>query len=162
METSKRLYRSTTNKVIGGVASGLGDYFIIDPVLVRVLFVLLAMFGGGGVLIYIVLWIVIPLKINNPRQTHYHASTHYQSPEEAEIVEEEPSSNNKQSVSTRQSNTGLIAGIVLIFIGGLFLIDRLMPMYNVTDFWPLVLVALGVALIKPDLFKTTKNQNNEI
>jgi phage shock protein PspC (stress-responsive transcriptional regulator) len=162
METSKRLYRSSTNKVIGGVAAGLGDYFIIDPVLVRVLFVLLAMFGGGGVLIYIVLWIVIPLQISNPRQSYSHASTRYQTPEEAEIVDDEKSFVNKQAVPAKQSNTGLIAGVVLIFIGGLFLIDRLMPMYNVTSLWPLILVALGVALIKPDLFKNTKNQNNEI
>lgn len=162
METSKRLYRSSTNKVIGGVAAGLGDYFIIDPVLVRVLFVLLAMFGGGGVLIYIVLWIVIPLQISNPRQSYSHASTHYKTPEDAEIIDDEKNNAFQAPVQTRQSNTGLIAGIVLIFIGGLFLLDRLMPMYQVIDLWPLILVALGVALIKPDLFKTTKNQNNEI
>jgi len=159
METSKRLYRSSTNKVIGGVAAGLGDYFIIDPVLVRVLFVLLAMFGGGGVLIYIVLWIVIPLQISRPRDSYKHASTHYQTDERAEVIDDDDTSSK---ATARQSNTGLIAGIVLIFIGGLFLIDRLMPMYHVTSLWPLILVALGVALIKPELFKTTKNHNNEI
>ena len=162
METTKRLYRSTNNKVIGGVAAGLADYFMIDPVLARVLFVLLALFGGGGVLIYIVLWIVIPLQKIDPRRTYKNASAPYQNVEEAEIVDDENPTHESHKMSAKQSNTGLIAGIVLIFIGGLFLIDRLMPMYHVISLWPLILVALGVALIKPDLFKNSKNQNNEI
>ena len=60
METTERLYRVKTNKVIGGVASGLAEYFDIDVVLARVVFVLLALFGGSGGIIYIVMWIIIP------------------------------------------------------------------------------------------------------
>jgi phage shock protein C len=56
----KRFYRSTIDKKIAGVAGGLGDYFDIDPLLVRLIFVILAIAGGGGVLIYIILWIVTP------------------------------------------------------------------------------------------------------
>ncbi len=159
METTQRLYRSSTNKVIGGVSAGLGDYFDLDPVLVRVLFVLLALFGGGGVFIYIVLWIVIPLNVADPRHAYRHASAHYQKVEDAEVVGDNTTNTIRTS---RQSNTGLIAGIILIFIGGLFLVDRLMPMVHITSLWPLIFVALGVALIKPELFKTSKNHNHEI
>ncbi|MBU3927026.1 MAG: PspC domain-containing protein [Bacteroidetes bacterium] len=159
METSKRLYRSSTHKVIGGVAAGLADYFLIDPVLVRVLFVLVAFFGGGGVLIYVVLWIVVPIQASNPNDMYRHASTHYKSAENTGVKSDE----TFMPIETpRQSNTGLIAGIVLIFVGLLFLIDRLMPWYNITSLWPLILVALGIIIIKPDLFKNSKNQNNEI
>jgi phage shock protein C len=56
----KRLYRSETNKMIGGVAGGLGDYFNIDPVLLRLLFVLVVLLGGSGILAYLILWIVVP------------------------------------------------------------------------------------------------------
>lgn len=56
----KRLTRSTTDRMVAGVAGGLAEYFNIDPTLVRVLFVLLALAGGPGLLIYIVLWIVMP------------------------------------------------------------------------------------------------------
>lgn len=56
----KRLYRSESDKVIAGVCAGLAQYFDIDPVLVRVAFVLLALLGGPGILLYIILWIVIP------------------------------------------------------------------------------------------------------
>ncbi len=60
MENSNKLYRSNTDKVIGGVSGGLANYLNVDVVIIRILFVLLALFGGGGVLIYIVLWIAIP------------------------------------------------------------------------------------------------------
>lgn len=57
----KKLIRDTSNKVFSGVCSGLAAYFGLDTTLIRVIFVLLAIFGGSGVLLYIVLWIVIPL-----------------------------------------------------------------------------------------------------
>lgn len=60
METTKRLYRSRTNRKIEGVCGGLGEYFNVDPTLVRVLFVLMALAGGPGVILYIILWMVIP------------------------------------------------------------------------------------------------------
>lgn len=55
-----QLTRSETNKRIAGVCGGIAEYFDVDPVLVRVAFVLAALFGGPGLLIYVVLWIVLP------------------------------------------------------------------------------------------------------
>lgn len=57
---SKKLYRSQSDRWLGGVCGGLGVYVGIDPTLIRVLFVLLVIFGGGGGLLYILLWIFIP------------------------------------------------------------------------------------------------------
>jgi phage shock protein C len=57
---SKRLERSTRDKWIGGVCGGLGHYFDIDPTIVRLIF-LVAFFGfGTGLLVYLVLWVVMP------------------------------------------------------------------------------------------------------
>ncbi|MDO9613105.1 MAG: PspC domain-containing protein, partial [Bacteroidota bacterium] len=57
----RRLYRDGDNRVIGGVCSGLGAYFNIDPVILRVIFVVLFFLGvGASFLIYIILWIVVP------------------------------------------------------------------------------------------------------
>lgn len=56
----KKLYRSEKNRVFGGVAAGLGEYFDIDPTLVRVLFVLVTLAGGSGILIYLILWVLVP------------------------------------------------------------------------------------------------------
>jgi len=62
MTNAKRLYRSRTNKKISGVCAGIGDYFNIDPTVVRVAFVLLAFISGiiPGILAYIVLALIIP------------------------------------------------------------------------------------------------------
>jgi phage shock protein PspC (stress-responsive transcriptional regulator) len=58
---SKRLYRDPDDRVLGGVCSGLGAYFNIDPVVVRIIFVLIFFFPiGSSVLIYLILWIVVP------------------------------------------------------------------------------------------------------
>ena len=56
----KRLYRSRTDRMIGGVCGGLGNYFSVDPSLIRLAFVLLFVFGGSGFLLYLILWIVLP------------------------------------------------------------------------------------------------------
>ena len=56
-----RLFRSSTDKVIAGVCGGLASYFKIDPAIVRLAFVLFALAGGASVLLYIVLWIAVPL-----------------------------------------------------------------------------------------------------
>lgn len=58
----KRLYRNTDEKVLAGVCAGLADYFDIDPVLVRVVWVLLAFSFGTGVLAYIICIFIIPKK----------------------------------------------------------------------------------------------------
>ncbi len=55
-----RLTRSTTEKMIAGVCGGLGEYFQVDPVIVRVIFVLVTLTSGMGLPVYIVLWIVMP------------------------------------------------------------------------------------------------------
>ena len=58
----KRLYRSKDNKVIGGVCGGIAEYFKIDPVIIRLIWVLLVLGYGFGLLAYIIAWIIIPLK----------------------------------------------------------------------------------------------------
>jgi phage shock protein C len=61
-ENVKRLYRSREERMLAGVCGGLGNYFAVDPTLVRVLFVLFGLVAGGGLLAYLILWILIPLE----------------------------------------------------------------------------------------------------
>ncbi len=58
----KRLYRSHSNRVLGGVCGGLGQYFNIDPVLIRLVWLLLILFGGIGLLLYVIAWLIIPME----------------------------------------------------------------------------------------------------
>ena len=56
----RKLYRSRNDSRIAGICGGLGEYLDIDPTLVRLIFVLLALTGGHGVLLYIILWLIVP------------------------------------------------------------------------------------------------------
>jgi phage shock protein C len=60
----KRLYRSGKDKMLGGVCGGIAEYFDVDPTLVRLLWVILTLIYGVGLLAYIIAWIIIP---RNPR-----------------------------------------------------------------------------------------------
>lgn len=57
----RRLYRDNDDRVLGGVCSGLGHYLDVDPVILRVILVVLFLAGGFGLLIYLVMWLVVPL-----------------------------------------------------------------------------------------------------
>mgnify|MGYP001183030164 FL=1 len=56
----KRLFRDSFNGILGGVCSGLGEYFEIDPVIFRLLFIVFFFMFGGGVFIYLIAWLIIP------------------------------------------------------------------------------------------------------
>jgi phage shock protein C len=60
--TGKRLYRSQNERMIAGVCGGIAEYLDIDPTLVRILFVLLFFIGGNGLLLYLILMFLMPLK----------------------------------------------------------------------------------------------------
>jgi phage shock protein C len=56
----KRLFRSGKDKILGGVCGGIGEYFGVDPVLIRLLWILFTLAYGAGVVAYIIAWIIIP------------------------------------------------------------------------------------------------------
>ncbi len=58
--SNKRLVRNTHDEMIGGVCSGIANYLDIDPVIVRLVFVLLALGGGHGLIAYLILWVLMP------------------------------------------------------------------------------------------------------
>ncbi len=58
----KRLYRSRKDKKIAGVCGGIADYFEVDPVWIRVLFLLFLFLGGAAFLLYVIMWFVVPIQ----------------------------------------------------------------------------------------------------
>jgi len=60
MDQTRKLYRSRTDRKLAGVCGGLARYFNIDATLIRVLFVVLTVLGGSGLLIYLAMWILVP------------------------------------------------------------------------------------------------------
>jgi phage shock protein C len=60
MAETRKLYRSRSNRQIAGVCGGLAEYFNMDATLLRVLFIVLAVLGGSGVVLYLAMWIIVP------------------------------------------------------------------------------------------------------
>ena len=61
MEEKKKLTRSN-NKMVGGVCAGIGEYLGIDPTIIRIVYVLMIFFAGFGILLYLILWLIMPTK----------------------------------------------------------------------------------------------------
>jgi phage shock protein C len=157
----RRLYRSSTDKKIGGVCGGLAEYFDIDPLLIRLLFVVVALIGGGGVLLYIILWIITPERpftANKPESS----SPAEPRPESYErpATPPEPAPAEKPvypPVKTRRSRGNLIGALVLITLGVLFLADEFIPHLSFGDLWPVILIVIGFGLLANSM---TKKRNN--
>jgi phage shock protein C len=118
--TPRLLRRSREGRVIGGVCAGLGRYLGVDPVLLRIAFVILAIAGGGGILLYLVSWILIP-----------------EEREGESLGSERPSSVDA---------TRLVVGGALVALGTILLLDLSFGRIG-RFFWPLALIAVGVAIV---------------
>jgi len=153
MET-KKLRRSANEKVIGGVAGGLGDYFDTDPVIFRILFVVLAFTGGGGVLIYLLMWIFIPLNRHRVKFQNYKSNTNSDINEEKIDPDTKFDSDTKESLKfdkatlKRKKNGNLVGGSILIFVGLFFLADDFLPWLRWEYLWPVALIIAGLAIVK--------------
>jgi phage shock protein PspC (stress-responsive transcriptional regulator) len=166
----KKLERSRTNRVLGGVSSAFADYFGMDLTLIRLAFVLLAIFGGSGVIIYIICWIVIPEKPNLMNVPFYGNPEAQNQPQGFTTAEgEEPTINEHRSdyyynksettkPATTNQNTNIWLGVIFLVLGGLFLAHNLLEDFDFGKYWPILLIAVGILLLSN--LKT--NKNNEI
>lgn len=147
----KRFYRSDTNNVFAGVCGGIAEYFTIDPILVRLLFVILVFAGGSGVLIYLILWIAAPVKpkqqpgLNNPSEQG--STEHSGEPQQKDFSSTDQSQIADLEKKQNKIRRGWIGGLVLITLGLLFLIDEFIPCLGFGDLWPFLLVVIGVGLL---------------
>lgn len=117
-DAQRRLYRSS-DRLFAGVAGGLGEYFALDPVWFRIGFVVLALGGGSGLLIYLLMWLVIP-----PAPEGYAAPN-----------------------AGRGTLTGAaVAGVVFVIVGTIALVNTISPWMG-RYVWPVIFVLGGVALI---------------
>ena len=146
----KRLYRSETDKMIGGVCGGLGTYLGMDPLILRILFVVAAMMNGIGLAIYLLMWLFVPRA------------------EAGELTQEEVVRHNVAEIRNRAQELGqearqaldkpwamedkastrpLVIGGVLVGIGLLVLLQNFGILWPLGKLWPLAVSALGVLLL---------------
>jgi len=145
----KRLTRSAKNRVIAGVCGGLGEYLGIDPGLVRVLFVLLGIGRGIGVLVYLLLWLLIPREdMGTAAATE--ATIRAGADEMAERARTAGSEFQKAMASDLHPLLVAI-GAGLIILGGLALLEALHVSWlwwlTFDTLWPVLLIAVGLVLI---------------
>jgi len=165
MEKNKRLYRSAKNKVFGGVAGGIADYFDIDPIIIRLLFVVITFAGGGGAVVYLILWIALPLEPITPftmnMGTEQPSGSESSGEQSTTDYNYNTGSSNPFNIPVKPENrNGLIGGILLIALGLIFLANRFIPNIHFGDLWPLILVLLGGVLIATS-FANRKSDKKE-
>lgn len=148
-----RLYRSNTDKVVGGVCGGLGEYLNLDPLIVRIIFAILAILNGIGLALYILMWILVPA-----------ARTEYADQEQVvrqnideirerarELGQEAQGAFGGRLSTSKSGNWILVAGAVLVGVGLLTLFRNFGLLVWLGKLWPLVLIALGVVVLMNNL-----------
>lgn len=144
MENRSGLYRSKNDSMIGGVAGGIGKSINLDPTLIRILFILLVLVGGGGVLLYIILWIVLPLD----DQLSNNINTNNMEENKAQESGQGPDFTQQNPKFKRKDDGSLIAGLILISLGVIFLVIRYVPRIDFGDLWPVILIVIGIVLLR--------------
>ena len=115
----RRLRRSKQDRVLGGVCGGMGAYFGIDPVVLRIVMVALV-FAGVGVVAYLIAWLVIP-----------------------EADDDHPDA----PAQPESQHSAAVLGAVLIGLGALLTLRALVPWFESPVFWPLVVICGGLVLV---------------
>ena len=151
----RRLYRSRKDRLIWGVCGGLAGYFDIDPLLVRLIFVLLIFTGGISILAYIVLAIFAPLEGSaaaTPRETTRENIAEIK--KSAEDLGEEvrtafASPRSQEDEDARAHRRRNLIGIIIIIIGVVVLMSTLnvFGWFPWARFWPVLLIIAGLVLI---------------
>ena len=136
-----RLYRSIEDRMVGGVCGGLGTYLNIDPIFIRLLFILLLFGSDFGFILYLLLWILIPEEGK---------AYGFKDESLGERVKS-MGSDIQQAVSQPHPQSGIILGIGLIVIGVFLFMDQLnftwMRWFDFDILWPILLIAGGFVLL---------------
>lgn len=136
---AKRLYRSESDRILAGVAGGIAEYFEVDPLLVRIV-TALSILSGGGLILYILLWIFVP--------SHSSLSSTTEKTIEANTEELSRTAEKWGKEASRNGTWG----VLLIVIGIYFLLQNfnLIPWHiwnELWKLWPIALILLGLRAV---------------
>lgn len=145
----KRLYRSRENRIIGGVCGGLADYFNMDPVIIRLICVLLFFAKAIGVLAYIVCMIIIPEAPMEYRNEEFSGDVNHDSTQWY--------TQNKAKSEKDYERNRTIFGLVLIGLGAFIFARKLFVWFDYVNFGGILLVLVGLYII----FKGRGGKSNE-
>jgi len=144
---NRRLYRSRTDSMIGGVAAGLADYLGADPALVRVAWALIAVItGGAGVVAYVIAWVVVPEAPKGVASGSV-ADARALDPVTGQPDPDAPIPAVAASERRPSTNPGLLVGGALILLGAWFLAREYLPPIDWSLVWPVLLIGVGAAIL---------------
>lgn len=138
----RKLLKSKHNKVLFGVCGGVGEYFEIDPVIIRILWVLISLAYGFGIFAYIIAAIVIP-----ERKYDQWGGYNTQGGGEGTGPIKDNSSEWKEPAKFDPEKSRLVIGVGLIVLGVLFFAKTLFHWFHISYFWPVIFVAIGILII---------------
>jgi len=150
----ERLYRSSTQKVLGGVCGGLGEYFNIDPTLVRIIYILVTVATGIllGLALYIVLWLIVPSEASVGKSIRESMRENVD-----EMAQSARDIGNGVGATLRRTpeegprriEPEALAGLILVVIGLVFLLANfdLLGWFRWGRLWPLVIIVIGLLLL---------------
>lgn len=164
----KKLYRNEHDKMIAGVASGLAEYLQVEVTIVRLLFVLSAIFlAGAGFIAYIAMWIIVPVHFDptakykqffgsNPNFDQFgnpipNSNANWSQPlndQNQKAPFERPF--DFETLNKKNNNTRTIGGLLLLVIGCFLLLrefDIIPYWFRLRNLWPVILIVLGVSVI---------------
>lgn len=148
----RRLYRSRSDRIIAGVCGGLGRHLDIDPLFIRLVFILLVFANGLGILLYLILLIII--KEEPGEEVEIERGEKIK--EFAEKVGEEDKSMPSTAKADKSwlSDRRNVIGLIIIFFGLILLINQLFPAhwFKWHLFWPILVIIIGLYFI----FKSRK------
>jgi phage shock protein C len=146
---TKKLYRSRSDRMIAGVCGGLGEYFGIDPTIVRVIFGVFVLVDGIGLLAYIALWLIVP------KEGAAEAASVGETVREGvtEIVDraQEVGKELRHTAKGDPARVGIVIGAIMIVVGAIFLMRNLgfpwLRWMRLEVLWPILVIAVGLALL---------------
>jgi phage shock protein PspC (stress-responsive transcriptional regulator) len=147
---STRITKSKTDRVIDGVCGGLAEYYKIDPVIVRLIFVVLLFINGIGFFIYIILAIIMPKpdKLDQAPNETIRENVHEMGERVKEAGEGLGMAISKNTEETHSHRAGWF-GIILILLGIILLLDKLnlIKWFDKDLLWPVIIIFIGVWLL---------------
>ena len=141
-----KLFRSEKNRVFGGVCAGLGEFFQIDVSIVRLIFILITIFGGGGFLLYLILWLIIPSDSSSSEITKDNIKKNV-----GEIKERAQEFAEDVRLNTTKANSRQFIGLIILIFGLMLFLGNF-GFFNISRLWKflpaIIIIILGIHILK--------------
>ena len=160
----ERLYRSRDDRMLFGVAGGMAEWMDLDPAIVRLVWALLILAGGVGLLLYVIAAIVIPEApwVTGPTMAAGAAAAGAAGEGTAGATASEQSRwearQTRRTARRGSGNPAMIFGLILVIAGAWFLLDRYIPALDLSWFMPGALIVVGLVLVVGALSRSGRSE----